>query len=1407
MALKSRLELEVDGRSAEQQVTAVRVALDALTQAGLRTGPAMSGVFGTISSSVSSINAATNSLKAANSALNSLGTAGTKAGQSLSGAASSMSSTGANAAAAEARLAAATRAMNELHQSSLRATSSLNGVGGSVTVTTRNAAAGVGSLNNNMSSLRSTAQSLAGPLLGLFAGGALTKSIYDASEAYSSLTNRMKLVTSGAGELAAAQQAVFDIAQGARQPLTATAELYQRIATNQNELKLSSEGVAGIVSTISKTLAVSGASAASANAALIQLGQAFASGTLRGEELNSVMEQAPALAQAIAAGMGKTVGELRTLGAAGLLTAEAVVKALQDQEKAVDDLFSKTSTTIGASTTALSNSFTQLIGKLDQASGTSASISASLLGVSKDMDGLTSSGITMQETLDSVGSTMTVLAAGGMTYVIAKMALGAKATMESVVAYYANRSAAMASAEATLNQANADAIRARTAALAAQADAVLYRGTVLQTVAAGRYAEARLAQAAADNIARTAAAGLASAQGGLLGVLGGPFGLALLVASVTAGYVLFRGSADDATKSLIDQNLTLDDTIEKFKGLSAEQQRYQQINWAKEQKESSEAAAKALEDFRRTGSEAFLQIGYNANGYRQTFNDMVAEVRDGRRSLDSVTQWAKENTELTDEQVTKLAEAASAYSTNTDLVKALSDRLNVASGASDGLTKSTSALTAAQGDTTGQTKAQLAEWQKYIAKLTETRDLLGASEKAEAKYRATKMGLTAEQAKQAELVAGQIDTLKKYQDAIKENDKVQQAALKAQLVALYTQQQAAEDAAAAVKKSHEDAALAAKASADEQINQMQRVIDKAVNLTKGRNLLLVPDQPRQNLSGYGLLTNGGAPSSPVSTPRKTPQQLANEAISQLSETTDPNKSTLKDAKILENAGQKLLDDARQRYAVLQQQSKEIQLQGSGSKALGTEAKKLIELETEIANLKEKKTLTTSQKQVLAMAELNLAQQKQNAALEKANELTKERFENEAKLKAFTENLQSQLELSREGQATELAGAGQSDRLRARLQEDLKIRQDYQKQLDKLTRDYNKIDNPTANDTDLYKGETDALRAALATRMVDQQNYYAAQDAMRSEWLIGVSESWQNYVDIATNYNEQARSATESILGDTTSSISGSIQGIIKGTESLGDAFGNLAGTIANSMLSAFADITARFLVMQALKLAGIDAETTKTVAAEGIKATAKVAADGIAEKSALSTIATTLAANVSAAIETLASWAPAALVASIGSFGAAAVVGGTALVAAYALIRGISGGFAEGGYTGPGGKYEPAGVVHKGEVVWSQADIRRFGGVSAVEALRTGNVTPITSARMTGGSQGQPGTTSAAGFQQNINVHNYTNSQVETRQRPNGDTDIIIKAAVDEVAQQLATGVGSVVDAGEAAYGWKRNPY
>lgn len=73
-------------------------------------------------------------------------------------------------------------------------------------------------------------------------------------------------------------------------------------------------------------------------------------------------------------------------------------------------------------------------------------------------------------------------------------------------------------------------------------------------------------------------------------------------------------------------------------------------------------------------------------------------------------------------------------------------------------------------------------------------------------------------------------------------------------------------------------------------------------------------------------------------------------------------------------------------------------------------------------------------------------------------------------------------------------------------------------------------------------------------------------------------------------------------------------------------------------------------------------------------------------------------------------------------FGASAVAqfagGLVRIFANIAAAKSLLEGFAEGGYTGHGGKYEPAGIVHKGEVVWNQEDVIRAGGPAAVNAMR-----------------------------------------------------------------------------------------
>lgn len=511
--------------------------------------------------------------------------------------------------------------------------------------------------------------------------------------------------------------------------------------------------------------------------------------------------------------------------------------------------------------------------------------------------------------------------------------------------------------------------------------------------------------------------------------------------------------------------------------------------------------------------------------------------------------------------------------------------------------------------------------------------------------------------------------------------------------------------------------------------------------------------------------------------------------------------TPKDKPYTEDAGQKMLDQARQQFAVLQEQAKVIADQTTGTVTLGAEAKKLIALETTLAELKKKGALTTAQKQILAMGELNVAQQKLNAGLEKQNQLSAVQLENAARLKAYQDGLNAELNLAQEGLNNKNAGTGLGDRAKARLQEDLKIQQDYQKRINKLTSDYNNSTDKSAGRTQLYDDEVASAKAALDKRLAMQKDSYANEEELRANWLAGTSTAWQNYVDIATNYNQQAQEGISQTLNNTTSSISGQIQGLLKGTTDLGDAFVNLGETMGSSILQALSDIAAKWIVTQALKMAGIEAELGAVVAAEGAKTGAKVAGDAVATSSTLASIATTLAANVAAAATTVASWLPAALVASIGSFGAAAVVGGGALVAAYALLKG----FSSGGYTGPGGVNEPAGVVHKGEVVWSQADISRHGGVATVESLRKGNVSPIRPGA-TGSGSGSGGQDSGVGKPGgNVNIHNYGGNQVEA-QRDGDDWNIFIKRAKREIAGDLASGNGDITRALTNGYGLRRVP-
>lgn len=206
----------------------------------------------------------------------------------------------------------------------------------------------------------------------------VTQGIQTLSDEYISLNNRLKVATDTQEEFAGAQKLTFAIAQDTRAQLGDTAELYQRLALSTKALSLSQGELADITTTINKALVVSGSTVQGANAAIVQLGQGLAAGALRGQEFNSVAEQAPRLLTALADGLGKTIGGLREMANTGQLTAEVVVKAVRSQRKAIDEEFEKTSVTIGQANTRIRNSLILLVGEQLEASGAANDLVAAL---------------------------------------------------------------------------------------------------------------------------------------------------------------------------------------------------------------------------------------------------------------------------------------------------------------------------------------------------------------------------------------------------------------------------------------------------------------------------------------------------------------------------------------------------------------------------------------------------------------------------------------------------------------------------------------------------------------------------------------------------------------------------------------------------------------------------------------------------------------------------------------------------------------------------------------------------------------------------------------------------------------------------------------------------------------------
>lgn len=351
-------------------------------------------------------------------------------------------------------------------------------------------------------------------------------------------------------------------------------------------------------------------------------------------------------------------------------------------------------------------------------------------------------------------------------------------------------------------------------------------------------------------------------------------------------------------------------------------------------------------------------------------------------------------------------------------------------------------------------------------------------------------------------------------------------------------------------------------------------------------------------------------------------------------------------------------------------------------------------------------------------------------------------EEDLKLAAFAANLKDSNIVVRQGFEVDVAGAGQGEKIRSRMRESLAVEHDFLNQRRELYKQYKTAEalgDPDAKSR--YDKESSLLKEALAERLADQQKHYVQIDAAQADWSSGASDALYDYVSQAQDVAGQTRS-------------------------------------LFTNAFSAMEDAVVNFAMTGKFSFA----EFAKSVISDMARIAARQAASRL-----LSSIATSVGS----------AWAGGVPTPTTASVGSASTTFTPQLNTA-----GMNYGkpFSDGGYTGPGGKYDPAGIVHGGEFVLRKEIVEQPGMRAFLESLNTkgyadgGYVAPAGAAYSGAAMQaiGQGGNGSSVVIHQDISVDGAGGQGGG----PPGDMTAIreayAKAAQDgarqEITRQLARG-------------------
>ncbi|AIL60939.1 tape measure protein [Pseudomonas alkylphenolica] len=383
--------------------------------------------------------------------------------------------------------------------------------------------------------------------MGLAAGAISVKSVIEAADSYSQMSDRIGLATGSFGEYNLVQERLLETAKRTYRPLSEAQELFIRTADSLKSMGKSTGQALDVMDSFSFLLVTNSASADKASSAIDAYSKALQTGKVEADGWQSILAAMPTVVGTLSKATGKSAEEIRSLGAQGKLSLDVLTDGLQKSAEANGKLADSMGVAVRDALQNLSNAFSVYIGQANEAT---------------DFTGKLASGISL------LGDNFGNLADIALAAATAALAKYGAAAVGSAYSALKDASARKAQAAAVLLAAQAEQQKAQTTVFLAEKEAIAARGTAVQTQMSLQLAEARMAEARATAAAGAAQEVASRASFSLMGVLGGPVGIIALAVGAATAFLALRDNTSDLEKKLGDLADPVDKLAERFNKLN-----------------------------------------------------------------------------------------------------------------------------------------------------------------------------------------------------------------------------------------------------------------------------------------------------------------------------------------------------------------------------------------------------------------------------------------------------------------------------------------------------------------------------------------------------------------------------------------------------------------------------------------------------------------------------------------------------------------------------------------------------------------------------------------------------------------------------------------------------------------------